>query len=57
MTKAEGHVGHQFSRVSDEASYCSSFVPVHTRSRRIPPSVFQTKPVIAQAPQTLEKLL
>jgi hypothetical protein len=39
MAKAEGHAGHQFSRVSDEASYRSSFVPVHTRSRRIPSSV------------------
>jgi hypothetical protein len=28
-----------FPRVSDEASYRSSFIPVHTRSRRIPPGV------------------
>jgi hypothetical protein len=39
MAEAEGHADHQFSRVSDEASYCSSFVPVHARPRRIPPGV------------------
>jgi hypothetical protein len=39
MAEAEGHVNHQFSRVLDEASYRSSFVPVHARSRRIPPGV------------------
>jgi hypothetical protein len=36
MAEAEGHVDHQFPRVLDEASYRSSFVPVHARSRRIP---------------------
>jgi hypothetical protein len=36
MAEAEGHADHQFSRVSDEASYRSSFVLVHARSRRIP---------------------
>jgi hypothetical protein len=39
MTEAEGHVDHQFPRVSDEAGYRSSFVPVHARSRRISPDV------------------
>jgi hypothetical protein len=39
MAEAEGHVDHQFPRVSDEASYRSSFVPVHVRSLRIPPDV------------------
>jgi hypothetical protein len=39
MSEAEGHADHPFPRVSDEASYCSSFVPVHARSRRIPPGV------------------
>jgi hypothetical protein len=39
MTEAEGHAGHQFPRVSDEAGYRSSFVLVHKRSRRIPPGV------------------
>jgi hypothetical protein len=37
MAEAEGHANHQFPRVSDEAGYCSSFIPVHTRARRIPP--------------------
>jgi hypothetical protein len=32
MAKAEGHAYHQFSRVSDEARHCSSFVPVHPGS-------------------------
>jgi hypothetical protein len=39
MTGAEGHADHQFPRVLDEAGYCPSFVPVHTRSRRIPSGV------------------
>jgi hypothetical protein len=39
MAEDEGHVDHQFPRVSDEAGYCSSFVPVHARSRRIPSGV------------------
>lgn len=40
MAETEGHADHQFPRVSDEAGYCSSFVPVHARPRRIPPGVF-----------------
>jgi hypothetical protein len=32
MAIAEGHAYHQFPRVSDETSHCSSFVPVHPRS-------------------------
>jgi hypothetical protein len=36
MTEAEGHADHQFSRVSDEAGYRSSLVPVHARPRGIP---------------------
>jgi hypothetical protein len=39
MAEAEGHADHQFSRVLDEAGYRSSFVPVHARSKRIPPGV------------------
>jgi hypothetical protein len=39
MTEAEGHADHQFPRVLDEAGYCTSFVPVHARPRRIPPGV------------------
>jgi hypothetical protein len=39
MAEAEGHADHQFPRLSDEAGHCSSFIPVHTRSRRIPPGV------------------
>jgi hypothetical protein len=39
MGEAEGHADHQFPRVSDEAGYCSSFVLVHARPRRIPPGV------------------
>jgi hypothetical protein len=39
MAEAEGHADHQFSRISDEASYCSSLVPVHARPRGIPPGV------------------
>jgi hypothetical protein len=39
MAEAEGHADHKFPRVLDEASHCSSFVPVHTRPRRIPPGV------------------
>jgi hypothetical protein len=39
MAEAEGYADHQFPRVSDEAGYCSSFVPVHARPRRIPPGV------------------
>jgi hypothetical protein len=35
MAEAEGHAGHQFSRVLDEAGYRSSLVPVHARSRGI----------------------
>jgi hypothetical protein len=37
--EAEEHADYQFSRVSDEAGYCSSFVPVHVRSQRKPPGV------------------
>jgi hypothetical protein len=39
LAEAKGHADHQFPRVSDEAGYCSSFVPVHARPRRIPPGV------------------
>jgi hypothetical protein len=39
MAEAEGHVDHQFPRVLNEAGYRSSFVPVHARSRRIPPGI------------------
>jgi hypothetical protein len=39
MIEAEGHVDHQFPRVSEKSSYCSSFVPVHARPQRIPPGV------------------
>jgi hypothetical protein len=39
MAKAEGHDYHQFPRVSDEAGHCSSFVPLHPGSRRIPSGV------------------
>jgi hypothetical protein len=39
MAEAEGHADHQFSRVSDEAGYRSSLVPVHARPRGIPPGV------------------
>jgi hypothetical protein len=39
MIEAEGHADHQCPRVSDEADYCSSFVLVHARSRRIPPGI------------------
>jgi hypothetical protein len=39
MAEAEGHADHLFPRVSNEAGYRSSFVPVHTRSRRIPSGV------------------
>jgi hypothetical protein len=39
MAEAEGHVDDQFPRVSDEAGYRSSFVPVHARSLRITPGV------------------
>jgi hypothetical protein len=39
MTEAEGHVDHQFPRVSDKAGYCSSFVLVHARPRRVPSGV------------------
>jgi hypothetical protein len=31
MVEAQGHVGYQFSRLSDEASHSSGLVPVHTR--------------------------
>jgi hypothetical protein len=41
MAEAEGHADYQFPRVSDKAGYCSSFVPVHARSRRIPPAYVQ----------------
>jgi hypothetical protein len=30
MTEVEGHVGNQFLRFSDEASDCTSSVPVYT---------------------------
>jgi hypothetical protein len=39
MAEAEGHVDHQFPRVSNETGYFSSFVPVHARSRRIPSGI------------------
>jgi hypothetical protein len=39
LVEAEGHADHQFARASDEAGYCSSFVPVHARLQRIPPGV------------------
>ena len=39
MAEAKGHADHQFPRVPDEAVYCSSFVLVHARPRRIPPGV------------------
>jgi hypothetical protein len=39
MVEAEGHVDHQFPRVSDEVGYRSSFVPVYARSRRIPTGI------------------
>jgi hypothetical protein len=39
MAEAKGHADHQFPRVLDEAGYCSSFVPVHTRPQRIPTGV------------------
>jgi hypothetical protein len=29
MAEAEGHSDRKFPRGSDEAGYCSSFVPVH----------------------------
>src|SRR6187455_993412 len=35
MTEAEGYADHQFPRVSNEAGHCSSFIPVHPRSRRV----------------------
>jgi hypothetical protein len=31
LAKAEGHVDHQLSRISDEASNCLGLIPVHTR--------------------------
>jgi hypothetical protein len=31
MAEAQGHVGYQFPRLSDEASHSSGLVPVHTR--------------------------
>jgi hypothetical protein len=31
MAEAQGHAGHQLSRVSDEAGHCSGLVPVHSR--------------------------
>jgi hypothetical protein len=37
--KLKDNADHQFPRVSDEASYCSSFVPVHAGSRGIPSGV------------------
>jgi hypothetical protein len=39
MAEVEGYADHQFPRVSDEAGYCSSFVLVHARSRKIPQGV------------------
>jgi hypothetical protein len=39
MVEAEGHADHQFPRVSDGVGYCSNFVPVHARPRRIPTGV------------------
>ena len=39
MAKAEGLVVNQLPRVSDEASHCSSSIPVHPGSRRIPSGV------------------
>jgi hypothetical protein len=39
MTKAEGHAHHQLPRVSDKAGHCSSIVPVHSGSQRIPSGV------------------
>jgi hypothetical protein len=39
MAEAEGHADYQFPRVSDEAGYCSSFVPMHAGSRGIPSAV------------------
>jgi hypothetical protein len=39
MAEAKGHADHQFLGVSDEADYCSSFVPGHTRPRRIPSGI------------------
>jgi hypothetical protein len=39
MAKAEGLVVNQLPRVSDEAGHCSSSIPVHPGSRRIPSGV------------------
>ena len=39
MAEAEGHVTDQLSRISNEASYSSSPLPVYSRSRRIPSGV------------------
>jgi hypothetical protein len=39
MAKAKGHVDNQLPRVSNEASHCSSFIPVHPGPRRIPSGV------------------
>jgi hypothetical protein len=36
MAEAEGYVDNQLPRVSDEASYCSSFISVYPGPRRIP---------------------
>jgi hypothetical protein len=39
MAKVEGYADNQLPRVSDEASHCSSFIPVHLGSRRIPSGI------------------
>jgi hypothetical protein len=39
LVEAEGYVDNQLPRVSDEAGYCSSFIPVYPGPRRIPPGV------------------
>jgi hypothetical protein len=36
MAEAEGHADYQFPRVSNDAGHRSSFIPVHSGSRRIP---------------------
>jgi hypothetical protein len=55
MAEAEGHADHHFPRVSDEARYCSSFVPVHAGSRGIPsgvcPKVLASKGTSANSAQ------
>jgi hypothetical protein len=55
MEEAEGHADHQFPRVLDEAGYWSSFVPVYSRSRRIPlgvcPKVLAPESISAHSAQ------